>query len=68
MSGVEVVAQDSGPPRSVQSAHASFSGAFEVEINGELVFSKLGEGEFPDFDQVSSVCCTGQHSYFVGSK
>lgn len=26
--------------------------AFEVEINGELVFSKLGEGEFPDFDQV----------------
>lgn len=23
-----------------------------MEINGELVFSKLGEGDFPNFDQV----------------
>ena len=30
-----------------------FSASFEVTINGELVYSKLETGNFPDFDDVS---------------
>jgi len=29
-------------------------GAFEVKVNGKLVFSKLSEGRFPEEDEVFS--------------
>ena len=30
----------------------SDGGRFEVTVNGDLVFSKLKEGRFPEFDEV----------------
>ena len=30
----------------------SEGGRFEVEVDGDLVFSKLEEGEFPEFKQI----------------
>jgi len=29
---------------------ASGGGAFEIRVNGELIYSKLKTGEWPDFD------------------
>ncbi len=31
----------------------SRGGAFEIRLNGELLFSKLQTGEWPDFDAVA---------------
>jgi selenoprotein W-related protein len=31
----------------------SGGGAFEIRVNGELIYSKLKTGEWPDFDAVS---------------
>jgi selT/selW/selH-like putative selenoprotein len=32
---------------------ASGGGAFEIRVNGELIHSKLGTGEWPDFDAIA---------------
>jgi selenoprotein W-related protein len=32
---------------------ASGGGAFEICVNGELIHSKLGTGEWPDFDAIA---------------
>jgi selenoprotein W-related protein len=32
---------------------ASGGGAFEIRVNGELIYSKLKTGEWPDFDAIS---------------
>ena len=31
---------------------ASGGGAFEIRVNGELIYSKLETGEWPDFDAI----------------
>jgi selenoprotein W-related protein len=31
----------------------SGGGAFEIRVNGELIFSKLETGEWPDFDAIA---------------
>ena len=31
----------------------SDGGKFEVTLDGELAFSKLNEGRFPDFDEIN---------------
>ncbi|PYM09968.1 MAG: hypothetical protein DMF15_03835 [Verrucomicrobia bacterium] len=33
---------------------ASGGGAFEIRVNGELIYSKLKTGEFPDFDAIAA--------------
>jgi selenoprotein W-related protein len=37
------------PPRLI----ASGGGAFEIRVNGELIYSKLETGEWPDFDAIA---------------
>jgi selenoprotein W-related protein len=32
---------------------ASGGGAFEIRVNGELIYSKLETGEWPDFDAIA---------------
>jgi selenoprotein W-related protein len=32
---------------------ASGGGAFEISVNGELIYSKLETGEWPDFDAIA---------------
>jgi selenoprotein W-related protein len=31
----------------------SGGGAFEIRVNGELIYSKLETGEWPDFDAIA---------------
>jgi selenoprotein W-related protein len=33
---------------------ASGGGAFEIRVNGELIYSKLETGEWPDFDAIAA--------------
>jgi selenoprotein W-related protein len=33
---------------------ASGGGAFEICVNGELIYSKLETGEWPDFDAIAA--------------
>jgi selenoprotein W-related protein len=36
-------------PRLIESG----GGAFEIRVNGELIYSKLATGEWPDFDAIA---------------
>jgi selenoprotein W-related protein len=36
-------------PRFIESG----GGAFEIRVNGELIYSKLATGEWPDFDAIA---------------
>ena len=36
-------------PRLIESG----GGAFEIRVNGELIYSKLETGEWPDFDAIA---------------
>jgi selT/selW/selH-like putative selenoprotein len=33
---------------------ASGGGAFEIRVKGELIYSKLETGEWPDFDAIAA--------------
>jgi selenoprotein W-related protein len=33
---------------------ASGGGAFEIRVNGELIYSKLETGEWPDIDAIAA--------------
>jgi selenoprotein W-related protein len=32
----------------------SDGGRFEVEVDGQLIFSKIAEGRYPDFDEIKN--------------
>lgn len=51
------------PQHPVHSSVYLLPGAFEIEINGQLVFSKLENGGFP-YEKDVSICNVGSTPWF----